>query len=96
MHCDTAPFDNNDLRLVLKYAVDREAILNRVLGGFGTIGNDYPINANSALAPADIEQRKCTPEKAAFHFKKSGHQDPILLRTSEAASPGAVDAAQLF
>jgi len=96
MHCDTAPFDNNDLRLALKYAVDREAILKRVLGGFGTIGNDYPVNANYALAPTDIEQRVYDPDKAAFHFKKSGHQDPILLRTSEAAFPGAVDAAQLF
>jgi peptide/nickel transport system substrate-binding protein len=96
MHCDTPPFDNNDLRLALKYAVDREAILKRVLGGFGTIGNDYPVNANYALAPTDIEQRKYDPDKAAFHFKKSGHQDPILLRTSEAAFPGAVDAAQLF
>lgn len=96
MHCDTSPFDNNDLRLALKYAVDREEILKRVLGGFGTIGNDYPVNANYALAPTDIEQRKYDPDKAAFHFRKSGHQDPILLRTSEAAFPGAVDAAQLF
>jgi len=96
MHCDTAPFDNNDLRLALKYAVDRESILERVLGGFGTIGNDYPVNANYALAPTDIEQRKYDPDKAAFHFKKSGHQGPILLRTSEAAFPGAVDAALLF
>ncbi|MGS1095686.1 ABC transporter substrate-binding protein [Aquamicrobium terrae] len=96
MHCDTAPFDNNDLRLALKYAVDREAILKQVVGGFGTIGNDYPVNANYALAPTDIEQRVYDPEKAAFHFKKSGHDGPILLRTSEAAFPGAVDAAQLF
>lgn len=96
MHCDTAPFDNNDLRLALKYAVDREAILKRVVGGFGTIGNDYPVNANYALAPTDIEQRVYDPEKAAYHFKKSGHDGPLLLRTSEAAFPGAVDAAQLF
>ncbi|MEO9338751.1 ABC transporter substrate-binding protein [Mesorhizobium sp. SB112] len=96
MHCDTAPFDNADLRLALKYAVDREAILDRVVGGFGTIGNDYPVNANYALAPTDIEQRVYDPEKAAFHFKKSGHDGPLLLRTSEAAFPGAVDAAQLF
>ena len=96
MHCDTAPFDNNDLRMALKYAIDREAILTQVLGGFGTIGNDYPVNANYALAPTEIEQRVFDPDKAAFHFKKSGHDGPILLRTSDAAFPGAVDAAQLF
>lgn len=96
MHCDTAPFDNNDLRLALKYAIDRESILKRVVGGYGTLGNDYPINANYALAPTDIEQRVYDADKAAFHFKKSGHDGPLLLLTSEAAFPGAVDAAQLF
>ena len=87
-HCDTAPFDNNDLRLALKYAIDRQAILDRILGGYGTLGNDYPVNANYALAPEGIEQRAYDPEKAAFHYKKSGHSGPILLRTAEAAVPG--------
>lgn len=96
MHCDTAPFDNNDLRLALKYAIDREAILQRAIGGFGEIGNDYPVNANYALAPEGIEQRAYDPEKAAFHYKNSGHEGPIVLRTSDAAFPGAVDAAVLF
>jgi peptide/nickel transport system substrate-binding protein len=96
MHCDTAPFDNNDLRTALKLAIDREAILKQVVGGFGTIGNDYPVNASYPLAPTDIEQRVYDPDKAAFHYKKSGHEGPILLRTSDAAFPGAVDAAQLF
>ena len=44
----------------------------------------------------DIEQRKYDPDKAAFHYKKSGHSGPILLRTSDVAFPGAVDATQLF
>ncbi|MDX3925015.1 MAG: ABC transporter substrate-binding protein [Shinella sp.] len=96
MHCDTAPFDNHDLRMALKYAIDRQAILERVIGGLGTLGNDYPVNENYALAPEGIEQRIYDPDKAAFHFKKSGHQGPILLRTSDAAFPGAVDAAVLF
>ncbi|MCO6184691.1 ABC transporter substrate-binding protein [Rhizobium sp. L1K21] len=96
MHCDTAPFDNNDLRLALKYAINREELLEKVLGGYGTLGNDYPVNSNYALAPEGIEQRVYDPDKAAFHFKKSGLDRPVLLRTSEAAFPGAVDAAILF
>lgn len=96
MHCDTAPFDNNDLRLAMKYALDRQAILDRVLGGYGTLGNDFPVNGNYALAPSDIEQRTYDPDKAAFHFKKSGHDRPILLRTSDAAFSGAVDAAVIY
>lgn len=96
MHCDTAPFDNNDLRLALKYAIDRQAILDRAVGGFGTLGNDYPVNENYALAPEGIEQRAYDPDKAAFHYKKSGHDRPILLRTSDAAFPGAVDASVIF
>ncbi len=96
MHCDTAPFDNNDLRLALKYAIDRQEILDRVLSGYGTLGNDYPVNAAYALAPEGIEQRSFDPDKAAFHYKKSGHSGAVLLRTAEAAFPGAVDAAVLF
>lgn len=96
MHCDTAPFDNNDLRLALKYAVNRQEILDRVLSGYGTLGNDYPVNKAYALAPEGIEQRVYDPEKAAFHYKKSGHSGAIVLRTAEAAFPGAVDAGVLF
>ncbi len=96
MHCDTAPFDNNDLRLALKYAIDREAMLNQILGGYGSIGNDFPVNNAYALFPEGIEQRVYDPDKAKFHYEKSGHSGAIQLRTSNAAFPGAVDATVLF
>ena len=96
MHCDTAPFDNNDLRLALKYAIDREEMVKRILGGYGSLGNDFPINSTYALFPDGIEQRKYDPDKAKFHYKKSGHDGSILMRTSEVAFPGAVDASVLF
>ncbi|KSV74467.1 hypothetical protein N182_27890 [Sinorhizobium sp. GL2] len=96
MMVDKAPFDNNDLRLALKYAIDREAILETVLGGYGTIGNDFPINDSYPYFPAEIEQRTYDPDKAAFHFKKSGHDGPIVLRTSDGTFPGAVEAAALY
>ncbi|MCC9624727.1 ABC transporter substrate-binding protein [Thalassospira sp. MA62] len=96
MHCNTAPFDNNDLRLALKYAMDRETMVEKILGGYGKVGNDFPINETYALFPEGIEQRTYDPDKAAFHFKKSGHDGSVLLRTSDVAFPGAVDAAVLY
>ena len=96
MHCNTAPFDNNDLRMALKLAIDREEMLDKILRGYGSLGNDFPINASYPLFSDDIEQRKFDPDKAKFHYKKSGHDGPVLLRTSDVAFPGAVDAAQLY
>jgi len=94
-HCNTAPFDNLDLRLALKFAIDRKEMVDKILRGHGTIGNDYPINASYPLY-TELPQRTYDPDKAAFHYKKSGHSDAIVLRTSEVAFPGAVDAAQLY
>ena len=95
MHCDTAPFDNNDLRLALKYGINRQEMVDKILSGYGSVGNDTPINASYPLF-TELEQREYDPDKAAFHFKKSGHEGPILLRTSDNSFPGAPDAAALF
>jgi len=95
MHCNTAPFDNNDLRMALKYGINRQEMVDKILFGYGSIGNDTPINASYPLAP-EFEQREYDPDKAKFHFEKSGHSGPILLRTSDNSFPGAPDAAVLF
>ncbi|MDP3856720.1 MAG: ABC transporter substrate-binding protein, partial [Stagnimonas sp.] len=96
MFCNTAPFNNPDLRMALKLAMNREEMLDKVLRGYGSVGNDFPINKAYPLFPEDIPQRKFDPEQAKHYYKKSGHSGSILLRTSDAAFPGAVDAAQLF
>lgn len=96
MFCDTPPFDNNDLRMALKLAIDREALLAKVLAGYGSLGNDMPVNAAYPLFDTTIPQRSYDPDKAAYHYKKSGHSGSILLRTADTAFPGAVDAASLF
>ena len=96
MHRDTAPFDNEDLRLALKYGIDRQEMVDKILFGYGSIGNDMPVNAAYPLYSDDIPQRAYDPEKAAFHFKKSGHDGSVLLRTADGSFPGAVDASQLF
>lgn len=97
MHTDTAPFDNNDLRLALKYAIDRQEMVDKILRGYGSLGNDLPVNSAYPLFDTDIPQRAYDPDKAAFHYKKSGHDgSPIVMRTADAAFPGAVDASALL
>ncbi len=96
MHTDTEPFNNNDLRLALKYAIDREEMVDKVLRGYGSVGNDMPVNGAYPLFSDDIEQRTYDPDKAKFHFKKSGYDGPVTLRTANSAFSGAIDSAQLF
>ena len=97
MHIDTPPFDVNELRLALKYAINREEMVDKILRGYGSIGNDFPINASYPLFDDTIPQREHSIEKAAEHYKKSGHDgSPIILRTADGAFPGAVDASALF
>lgn len=97
MHVDAEPFVNNDLRMALKYAINRQEMVDKILGGYGTVGNDFPINIAYPLFDDTIEQREYDPAKAAEYYAKSGHDgSPIILRTAGAAFPGAVEAAQLF
>ncbi|QUJ77935.1 ABC transporter substrate-binding protein [Sulfitobacter albidus] len=96
-HKDTAPFDNNDVMLALKYAINREEMVDKILRGYGSIGNDFPINASYPLFDDSIPQREHSIEKAKEHYAKSGHDgSPIVLRVADGAFPGAVDAAALF
>ncbi len=96
MHCDTAPFDNADLRNALKLSINRQEMLDKILDGYGSIGNDTPINAAYPLF-TPLEQRTYDPTAAAELYKKSGHDGtPIILRVADGAFPGAVDAAALF
>lgn len=94
-HVDTDPFSNKDVMLALKHGMNRQEMVDKVLFGYGSIGNDIPINASYPLF-TEMPQREYDPEKAAHHWKKSGHDGPVLLRTSDNSFPGAPDASALF
>ena len=97
MHTDKAPFDNNDVRLALKYGMDREAILKTVLKGYGAVANDHPISPANPYFNTELEQRQYDPDKAKFHLKKAGLDSlTVDLSTADAAFAGAVDAAVLY
>jgi peptide/nickel transport system substrate-binding protein len=95
MRVDAAPFDNYDLRMALKLSVKRQEMVDKILLGHGALGNDIPVSSAMPFF-ADLPQREFDPEKAAEHYKKSGHSGTIQLSASDAAFAGAVDAAQLL
>jgi len=96
MRCDSAPFDNNDLRLAMKYAVDRQDLLTRVYANSGKLGNDHPVPAFDPMFSAEVPIRAYDPDKAKFHFKKSGFSGPVQLSVSDAGFTSATAAATLY
>jgi len=91
------PFDNLDVRLALKWAVDRKELVDKILLGYGTPGNDNPIAPAIKFATTPEPVYSYDPEKAKFHLKKAGMEGlKIDLSTSNAAFSGAVDGALLM
>ncbi len=72
MRTDTKPYDNNDVRLALKYAIDRELIIKNLLYGYGTIANDHPIGRTYRYYADALSQRTYDPDKVKYHLKKAG------------------------
>ena len=96
MFCDHAPFDNVDVRLALKHAIDREEIVEKILFGTGTPGNDFHVSPNMPYWP-DIEQRKYDPDQAKFHLKQAGMDElNVELSAADSVLPGAVDMVVLY
>src|ERR1700733_11529487 len=95
--CDTDPYKSNDMRLALKYGIDRQQIIDHVYKGFATMGNDTTVAPAQKYFAKDLPQRPYDPDKAAFHFKKAGMADANLtLEVSEGAFSGATDGAVLY
>ncbi len=90
------PFDNPDVQMALKYAVDREAWVSKILKGHGYVGNDHPVGQNQRFFAQDLEQRQYDPDKAKFHLKKAGQEGLRVSMVAGEVYPGAVDGAILF
>ena len=99
MLCDVDPFKDNNVRLALKYSIDREDALRKILRGQGEVGNDSPVGpANIYRAtPEEMPQRKYDPDKAKYHLKQAGMENlSVELHVADTAFEGAVDMASLY
>jgi peptide/nickel transport system substrate-binding protein len=96
MRMDVKPFDNNDLRQALKHALPRQEFVDKILFGYGSVGNDQPLGP--AFASYDSELKtEYDLDKAKSLLKKAGMEGiKIDMHSAETAYGGALDAAQLF
>lgn len=96
MRTQTPPFDNNHVRMALKLVVDRQQLIDTILRGHGSLGNDQPIPPMHRFF-ADLEQRAQDPDKAKWHIEQSGLGPlSVSLHAADSVFPGAVDAATLL
>jgi len=92
-----APFDDVNVRRALKYGINRQEMVDKILLGHGQVGNDSPIGPANQYYNGDMEQLAYDPDKAKFYLKEAGLDSIDLdLSASNAAFEGAVDGALLY
>ncbi|MEQ8356025.1 MAG: ABC transporter substrate-binding protein [Kiloniellaceae bacterium] len=97
MDTRAAPFSDNNVRQALKYAIDRQELVDKVLNGYGDIGNDHPISKSQRYYAANLEQHSYDPDKAKYFLKQAGLSSlDVSLSAADAAFAGAVDAGVLY
>lgn len=70
---DKEPFTDPRVREAMKLAVDREQLVENILLGYGSVGNDVPGKGYADYDEA-LPQRTYDPERAAVLLKEAGHE----------------------
>ena len=95
MRVDRPPFNDVKVRQAMRLIVDRQALINVALGGFGTLGNDL-FGKGLPYYAKSLPPRKQDIEQAKSLLKSAGKSDlSVTLQTSDIV-PGFTQAATLF
>ncbi|WP_136068805.1 ABC transporter substrate-binding protein [Modicisalibacter radicis] len=86
MDCSRPPFDDVRVRQALALTVDREAMVAFTANGFGTQGNDTPINAAYPFY-AKQPKRKPDPARAKALLEEAGYGGGLDLTLVASDSP---------
>jgi peptide/nickel transport system substrate-binding protein len=96
MRVDQAPFDDVKVRQAMRLIVDRQAMIDQTLSGYGSLGNDMyaPLDVNYA---SDLPQREQDLDQAKSLLASAGQDGlQVELFTGEDIGSVAVPAANLF
>jgi peptide/nickel transport system substrate-binding protein len=96
MRVDVAPFDDVRVRQAFRLAADREGMVEQVLSGKGTIGNDMFGRYDPAY-PDHLPQRTQDIEQARALLAEAGYPDGVEVELVTAPiQAGVVEAAQVY
>lgn len=95
MRTDTPPFDDERVRQAFRLVVDREQMVEQVLSGYGTVGNDMFASFDPAYP--EFPQRTQDIEEAKRLLAEAGYPDGLSVELATAPiQAGTVEAAQVF
>ena len=97
MNCTQKPFDDVNVRQALKWAINRDELVKKVLYGYGAAGDDVPLAPSIKYATVPEPKYHYDPERAKSMLKGAGITNlKIDLSAADAAFAGAIDAALLM
>tara|TARA_Y100001934_G_scaffold11060_1_gene14054 strand:- start:49150 stop:50682 length:1533 start_codon:yes stop_codon:yes gene_type:complete len=92
MRSDVAPYTDNNVRLALKHAVDRERMLNLAWDGLGTVGADHPIPRHDPFFAPEVEPFEQDPDKVAYYLKQADAENMTFELSASDANFGGANA----
>ncbi|MBD3915872.1 ABC transporter substrate-binding protein [Nocardioides hwasunensis] len=96
MRVDQAPFNDVKVRQAMRLIVDRQAMIDQTLSGYGSLGNDMYAPLDVAYAK-DLPQREQDLDQAKSLLASAGVSDlQVELFTGDDIGSVAVPAANLF
>ncbi|MHB1929630.1 MAG: ABC transporter substrate-binding protein, partial [Acidimicrobiales bacterium] len=95
MRLDVAPFNDNNVRQAMRYAVDRPQFQKVVYGGFGFLGNDM-FGITDPEYDHNLPQRVYDPEKAKSLLKKAGKYPLNVTLVTSDIKTGAIQGATVL
>jgi peptide/nickel transport system substrate-binding protein len=93
MNVTQSPFDDPDVRMAFRLAIDREALIESVLFGQGEIGNDIAGKGLPGYNDALPQRRRDVPQ--ARKLLADAGVTEVTMRAADVV-PGLVDAAGLY
>jgi peptide/nickel transport system substrate-binding protein len=95
MRVDQPPFNDNRVRQAMKLIVDRPAMVESAISGFGVVANDL-VGKGLPFYDASIPQTVQDLEKAKSLLKQAGQSKLSVTLYSSPILPGIPEAATLF